>query len=291
MSISAYYVLRRRHLDFARTIVHHRPGFRGDFQPRHRRSPATSRPRRSPTRSRPSWPPWRATTRPAPPTSACSASPTRTPARVDYAVAVPGGLSFLVHEDFNAAVPGLDQFPKEDWPNVPLVFQTYHLMVGLGAAFIGLTLLALFFLWRGTLFEKRWLMGVFVVAVVGPYLANQAGWVSAEAGRQPFIVYPQVTWDDDKPPKPHMQMDERRHIPEDGRRPVQPQGGRSRSGARLDRDVQRDLRAAVRRLGLRAQQQDPARPRRGRQAAAARHASPATSWRRPPAWPTRPASR
>ena len=64
-------------------------------------------------------------------------------------------------------------------------------MVGLGTPFIGLTLLGLFFRWRGTLFEKRWLLWVFVFAVVGPYLANQAGWVATEVGRQPFIVYPE----------------------------------------------------------------------------------------------------
>jgi cytochrome d ubiquinol oxidase subunit I len=125
--------------------------------------------------------------------------------RVDDAVAIPGGLSFLIHEDFHADVPGLEEFPKDQWPNVPLVFETYHLMVGLGTVFIGLTLLALFFLWRGTLFEQRWLMVIFVFAVVGPYLANQAGWVSAEAGHQPFIVYPQVTWPADGSPHPHME--------------------------------------------------------------------------------------
>ena len=57
--------------------------------------------------------------------------------------------------------------------------------------FIVLTLLGLFFRWRGTLFEKRWLLWIFVVAVVGPYLANEAGWVATEVGRQPFIVYPE----------------------------------------------------------------------------------------------------
>ena len=70
-------------------------------------------------------------------------------------------------------------------------FISYHLMVALGGAFIGLTLLALFFRWRGTLFEKRWLLWLFVFAVLGPYLANQAGWVATEVGRQPFLVYPE----------------------------------------------------------------------------------------------------
>jgi cytochrome bd ubiquinol oxidase subunit I len=118
---------------------------------------------------------------------------------VRYGLAVPGGLSFLVHDDFRKGVPGLEEFRPQDRPPVTLPFVSYHLMVGLGSAFIALTLLGLFFLWRGTLFEKRWLMAVFVVAVIGPYLANQAGWVATEVGRQPFVVYPKVTWDGDSP--------------------------------------------------------------------------------------------
>ncbi len=110
---------------------------------------------------------------------------------IKYGVAIPGGLSFLVHEDFTASIPGLDQFHPEDSPPVAVPFLSYHLMVALGGAFIGLTLLGLFFRWRGTLFEKRWLLWLFVVAVFGPYLANQAGWVATEVGRQPFVVYPE----------------------------------------------------------------------------------------------------
>jgi cytochrome d ubiquinol oxidase subunit I len=62
-------------------------------------------------------------------------------------------------------------------------------MVGLGMLFVLLTLAATFFRLRGTLFQKRWLLWIFVFAVVGPYIANQAGWVAAEVGRQPWIVY------------------------------------------------------------------------------------------------------
>ncbi len=108
---------------------------------------------------------------------------------VRYGVEIPGMLTFLVHSDFETPIPGLDQIPPQDRPPVVLPFLTYHLMVGLGTAFIGLTSLALFLLWRGTLFRSRWLLWVFVVAVIGPYLANQAGWVAAEVGRQPWVVY------------------------------------------------------------------------------------------------------
>ena len=76
-----------------------------------------------------------------------------------------------------------------------LSFQSYHLMVGLGMFFIAVTLLASFLRWRGTLFQNRWLLWVFVFAVVGAVAANQSGWVAAEVGRQPWIVYPPVKID------------------------------------------------------------------------------------------------
>jgi len=108
--------------------------------------------------------------------------------RVRAGVAVPGGLSLLVHGDLTTPVPGLDAFAPADRPPVVVPFLSYHAMVGLGLAFIGLTLLALYHRWRGTLFQTRWLLWVFVFAVVGPYAANQLGWVAAEVGRQPWVV-------------------------------------------------------------------------------------------------------
>lgn len=109
--------------------------------------------------------------------------------RVRAGVAIPGGLSFLVHGDTSKPVTGLDQFPPEDRPPVAIPFFSYHVMVGLGVLFIVITVYASVLRWRGTLFRKRWLMKVFVVAVVGPFAANQLGWVAAEVGRQPWIVY------------------------------------------------------------------------------------------------------
>ncbi|MBR9976571.1 MAG: cytochrome ubiquinol oxidase subunit I [Bacteroidetes bacterium] len=109
--------------------------------------------------------------------------------RVKYGLAIPGGLSFLLHNNFSAPVTGLDQFAPEDRPPLHIPFQAYHLMVALGMYFIALTLLASFLRWRGTLFGKRWLLWVFVFSVIGPWLANHGGWVAAEVGRQPWIVY------------------------------------------------------------------------------------------------------
>jgi cytochrome d ubiquinol oxidase subunit I len=108
---------------------------------------------------------------------------------VRFGIGIPGMLSFLVHQDFSAEIAGLDQVPEGDRPPVVVPFLTYHLMVALGMGFIALSLLGLFFWWRGTLFEQRWLLRVFVLSVIGPYVANQAGWVATEVGRQPWVVY------------------------------------------------------------------------------------------------------
>jgi cytochrome d ubiquinol oxidase subunit I len=105
-------------------------------------------------------------------------------------LSIPKGLSFLVHNNTTTPVKGLNAFRKEDRPAaVNFVFQTFHLMVAIGMALIGLTLLASFFWWRGKLFEQRWLMQFFVWAVILPQIANQLGWYSAEVGRQPWVVY------------------------------------------------------------------------------------------------------
>jgi cytochrome d ubiquinol oxidase subunit I len=106
-------------------------------------------------------------------------------------VAIPGGLSFLIHNDFNAEVIGLDRIAPEHRPPVVVPFVSYHLMVGLGFFFIGSTLLACLLWWRGTLFSHRWLMWVFVLSVPLPFVANEVGWVAAEVGRQPWSVYPE----------------------------------------------------------------------------------------------------
>ncbi|HYP07206.1 MAG TPA: cytochrome ubiquinol oxidase subunit I [Bryobacteraceae bacterium] len=110
-------------------------------------------------------------------------------------VSVPGMLSFLAHNDPKAIVIGLDKIPREYWPPVALTFWSFHIMVGLGMYFIGLTLFASFLRWRGKLFSKRWLLWVFVISVLGPFVANEVGWAAAEVGRQPWIVHPRVITD------------------------------------------------------------------------------------------------
>src|SRR5205823_2146481 len=105
-----------------------------------------------------------------------------------FEVGIPRMLSFLVSGSFSKPVIGLDKVPRDLWPPVPVAFFSYHAMVGIGTFFIALTLLASWFRWRGTLFEKRWLLCIFVGAVVLAVAANELGWASAEVGRQPWTV-------------------------------------------------------------------------------------------------------
>ncbi|MCB0519826.1 MAG: cytochrome ubiquinol oxidase subunit I [Lewinellaceae bacterium] len=103
---------------------------------------------------------------------------------------VPGGLSFLVHQDFKTPIRGLNSFPENERPSaLNAIFQFYHLMVAIGMTLIALSLYGSFLWWRGKLFEQKWLLRLFVVAVLLPQIANQVGWFSAEMGRQPWVVY------------------------------------------------------------------------------------------------------
>ncbi|MCK4871637.1 MAG: cytochrome ubiquinol oxidase subunit I [Phycisphaerales bacterium] len=111
---------------------------------------------------------------------------------VKAGVKIPGMLSVLVHGDSSTPVPGLDQTPEDEQPPVWLSFQSYHLMVGLGMYFIGITIVTLIFRVTGRLWRTRWLLWILVASVILPFAANEAGWVAAEVGRQPWIVYPVV---------------------------------------------------------------------------------------------------
>ncbi len=104
-------------------------------------------------------------------------------------IAIPGMLSFLIYGDFRQPLTGLDRFAPKDRPAVNRVFQTYHLMVAIGFALIAISLISIILWWRGTLFTHRLWLKVLVLSVLGPQIANQAGWFSAEMGRQPWIVY------------------------------------------------------------------------------------------------------
>jgi cytochrome bd ubiquinol oxidase subunit I len=103
---------------------------------------------------------------------------------------IPGGLSFLVKQDFDSPISGLNKYPERDRPTqINAIFQFYHLMVAIGISLIALTLFACFLWWRGTLFETKWLLWIFSFSVILPQIANQVGWFTAEMGRQPWVVY------------------------------------------------------------------------------------------------------
>lgn len=106
-----------------------------------------------------------------------------------HGIGVPGMLSFLVHGDAAAPMTGLDAFEKRDRPPVQIPFQAYHLMIAAGVFMFALSYGSLWMLWRGRLFQARWLLKLLVAAVVAPVIANQSGWVAAEVGRQPWVVY------------------------------------------------------------------------------------------------------
>jgi cytochrome d ubiquinol oxidase subunit I len=110
--------------------------------------------------------------------------------RIDNPIVVNDVLSFLIYGTFRAEVEGLDKIPRDQWPSpLPLLFYSYHIMAGLGTYFALLMVVAVFFLWRGTLFKTQWLLWPLLLSFPLPYIANTAGWMTAEIGRQPWLVY------------------------------------------------------------------------------------------------------
>lgn len=110
--------------------------------------------------------------------------------RMDNAITIPNALSMITYQRWEAEVKGLDAFPKEDHPdNIPLLYYAFHIMVGLGTIFIGLMAISAFGLWRGWLYRSNWLLWLIMLSFPLPFIANTAGWMVAELGRQPWLVY------------------------------------------------------------------------------------------------------
>jgi cytochrome d ubiquinol oxidase subunit I len=110
--------------------------------------------------------------------------------KIDNPIHIPKMLSFLTYYRWNAEVKGLDAFPKDMWPtNIPLLYYSYHIMVGLGTIFIAILLAAAYLLWRKKLYTSKWMLWILMLAFPFPYIANTAGWMTAELGRQPWLVY------------------------------------------------------------------------------------------------------
>lgn len=188
MSVSAYYIVKKRHLDFgkksfkiglwvatfaviaqlfsgdstARGVAHNQPiklaAFEGVYH----------------------------TTTPTPMWASGVVLPEE---HKVVGISLPGLLSLLVYRKLDKAVPGLDQFPQDLWPNVPIVFQTYHGMVVIWGILALAVLLAWIAIWRKKLETRKWILWFLVFSVVFPEIATQFGWYSAEIGRQPWCVY------------------------------------------------------------------------------------------------------
>lgn len=110
--------------------------------------------------------------------------------KLDNKIAVPNVLSFLTYQRWDAEIKGLNEFDESIHPtNVPGLYYAYHIMVGLGTIFIGIMVFASFLLWRNKLYQTKWLLWILMFMIPFPYIANTAGWYTAELGRQPWLVY------------------------------------------------------------------------------------------------------
>jgi len=110
--------------------------------------------------------------------------------KLDNKIAVPNILSFLTYQEWDKQIAGMDQFKKEELPsNIPALYYSYHIMVGLGTIFIAIMGLAVFLLWKRKLYSFKPLLWSILFLVPFPYIANITGWYTAELGRQPYLVY------------------------------------------------------------------------------------------------------
>lgn len=109
---------------------------------------------------------------------------------IDNPIVIPNMLSFLTYYRWEAEVKGLKSYPREVWPdNIPLLYYSYHIMVGLGTIFIAVMLIGLILLWKKKIYETRWYLWLLLLSFPFPYIANTAGWMTAELGRQPWLIY------------------------------------------------------------------------------------------------------
>jgi cytochrome bd ubiquinol oxidase subunit I len=110
--------------------------------------------------------------------------------RLDNAIAIPKMLSFLTYRRWEAEIRGLNDFPRDQWPdNVPLLYFSYHIMVGLGTLLTAVTVLSTILLKLGRLYSNRGMLWILMLAFPFPYIATTAGWMTAELGRQPWLIY------------------------------------------------------------------------------------------------------
>jgi len=110
--------------------------------------------------------------------------------RLDNAIEVPNMLSFLTYRRWKAQMKGLSDFPRDQWPdNIPLLYFSYHIMVGLGTLLIAVMALSAILLKFDRLYGNRTMLWVLMLAFPFPYISTTAGWMTAEIGRQPWLIY------------------------------------------------------------------------------------------------------
>ena len=110
--------------------------------------------------------------------------------QLDNPLIIPRMLSFLTYQTWSADVKGLESFPHDEWPDqVVLLYYSYHLMVGLGTIFVAVLSLAAWQLYRKRLYQSRWILWTLMLCGPLPFIANTAGWMTAELGRQPWLIY------------------------------------------------------------------------------------------------------
>jgi cytochrome bd ubiquinol oxidase subunit I len=110
--------------------------------------------------------------------------------RLDNPIVIPRMLSFLTYQRWRAEIKGLNDFPRDRWPdNIPLLYFSYHIMVGLGTLLAAVMVFSLLLLMLGRLYGNRALLWILMLAFPFPYIATTAGWMTAEIGRQPWLIY------------------------------------------------------------------------------------------------------
>ena len=123
-------------------------------------------------------------------------------AETRYAIGVPGLGSLILTHEWDGEVRGLEAFPRDQWPNAPVLFWTFRLMVGIGLAMIAIGLVSLWLRWRDGLYDQRWFLRVCTWASPLGFFAVTFGWITTEHGRQPWVIYGQLRTADALSPVP-----------------------------------------------------------------------------------------
>lgn len=124
--------------------------------------------------------------------------------KLDNSIRLPAVLSWIAYGDFSANVRGLSEYPEADWPgNIELLYYSFHIMVGLGTLFIAIMLVSALLLARSRLGRVRWMLWILCAAFPFPFIANTAGWMTAELGRQPWLIYGLMRTSDGGSPTVH----------------------------------------------------------------------------------------